>query len=290
MARYSWKGSLRLSLVTVPVQAFNVLAPEGGHIRFHQLHASDHSRIKHVKVCPVHGEVSNDEVVSGYEYAKGQYVIVDPAELDALRTETDKAVHLDTFVDTSAIDPLYLTGQNYYLTPDGAAAAKPYLVLQKAMVEQDKCAVGQGVLFGREQLVAIRPYKDLLLMSVIQYEGAIRDPADYEIGEARVSATELKLAETLIKASTSKRLDLSAYKDSYSDKLRELIDAKVEGREIVVPPEEEEPTTLNLMDALKKSLARGGKSSAKRPAAHKKTATHKKTHRQATGKRTARRA
>src|SRR3569832_1252341 len=119
MARYSWKGSLRLSLVTVPVQAFNAVAPEGGHIRFHQLHESDHSRIRHVKVCPVHGEVTQDEIVSGYEYAKGQYVIVDPGELDALRSENDKAVHLDTFVDVDAIDPLYLTGQNYYLTPDG---------------------------------------------------------------------------------------------------------------------------------------------------------------------------
>jgi DNA end-binding protein Ku len=290
MARYSWKGSLRLSLVTVPVQAFNAVLPEGGHIRFHQLHESDHSRIRHVKVCPVHGEVSNDEIVSGYEYAKGQYVIVDPGELESLRTENDKAVHLDTFVNVDAIDPLYLTGQNYYLTPDGAAAAKPYIVLQKAMVEQDKCAVGQGVLFGRDQLVAIRPYKDLLLMSVIQYQGAIRDSADFEIGDARVSAAELKLAETLIKASTSKRLDLSAYKDSYSDKLRELIEAKVEGREIVVPPEEDEPATLNLMDALKKSLARGGKGSARAAASAKKPAARKKAPSHAAGKRTARRA
>jgi len=289
MARYSWKGSLRLSLVTVPVQAFNAVAPEGGHIRFHQLHASDHSRIRHVKVCPVHGEVTQDEIVSGYEYAKGQYVIVDPDELDALRSKNDKAVHLDTFVAADAIDPLYLTGQNYYLTPDGAAAAKPYVVLQKAMVEQDKCAVGQGVLFGREQLVAIRPYKDLLLMSVIQYQPAIRDSADFEIGDARVSATELKLAETLIKASTSKRLDLSGYKDSYSDKLRELIDAKVEGREIVVPPEEEEPATLNLMDALKKSLARGGKAGSKGAAATKKAPARKKAPAHAPGKK-ARRA
>jgi DNA end-binding protein Ku len=290
MARYSWKGSLRLSLVTIPVQAFNAVAPEGSHIRFHQLHASDHSRIRHVKVCPVHGEVSPDEVVSGYEYAKGQYVIIDPDELDSLRTESDRAIHLDTFLSADAIDPLYLTGQNYYLTPDGAAGAKPYVVLQKAMAAQDKCAVGQGVMFGREQLVAIRPYKDLLLMSVLQYGGAIRDPADYEIGEARVSATEMKLAETLIKASTSKRLDLSTYKDTYSDKLKELIDAKVEGREIVVPPEEEEPATLNLMDALKKSVAKSGKRAARTTAKSKLAAGRKKSTAHARGKRVARRA
>lgn len=290
MARYSWKGSLRLSLVTVPVQAFNAVAAEGGHIRFHQLHASDHSRIRHVKVCPVHGEVSNDEVVSGYEYAKGQYVVVDPDELDALRTENDRAIHLDTFLSVDAIDPLYLTGQNYYLTPDGAAGAKPYVVLQKAMAAQDKCAIGQGVMFGREQLVAIRPYKDLLLMSVIQYAGAIRDPADYEIGDARVSAAEMKLAETLIKASTSKRLDLSAYKDTYSHKLKELIDAKVEGREIVVPPEEDEPATLNLMDALKKSVAKKGKGTSRAVAKSKPAAVRKKAAAHPRVKRVARRA
>ncbi len=290
MPRYSWKGSLRLSLVTVPVQAFNVVEPGGSQIRFHQLHASDHSRIRHVKVCPVHGEVTNDEIVSGYEYAKDQYVEIKPEELEALRSESDKAIHLDTFLSTDAIDSLYLTGQNYYLTPDGAAATKPYLVLQKAMAGQDKCAVGQGVMFGREQLVAIRPYHDLLLMSVIQYTGAIRDPGSFEIGEAKVTPGEMKLAETLIKASTSKKLNLSAYKDSYADKLKELIEAKIEGREVVAAPSEEEPATLNLMYALRKSVARSGKqgtrttTAAKRPAAAKKAPSH------ARGKRTARRA
>jgi len=289
MARYSWKGSIRLSLVTVPVQAFNTVATGGSQIRFHQLHESDHSRIRHVKVCPVHGEVSNNEIVSGYEYAKDQYVVIDPTELDALRTESDKAIHLDTFLPTDAIDPLLLTGQNYYLTPDGATGVKPYVVLQKAMAQQDKCAVGQAVMFGREQLVCIRAHEDHLLMSVMQYEGAVRSASDFDIGEAKVSLAELKLAETLIKSSSSKKLDISAYHDSYAEKLKQLIDAKIEGREIVTPPADEEPATLNLMDALRKSVARSGKSppsaaAKKRPTARKKPVTAAK------GKRVARRA
>src|SRR5262245_39036380 len=115
MARYSWKGTLQLSLVSVPVQAFNMQADEHGRIPLHQLHDKDHARIRYVKVCPAHGEVSNEEIVSGYEFAKDQYVVFEKGELDGARSKGDKSIRLDTFVDPAAIDLDYFAGQHYYL-------------------------------------------------------------------------------------------------------------------------------------------------------------------------------
>ena len=118
-ARYSWKGFLRLSLVSVPVQAVNAEVSGGDKIHFHMLHAPCHNRIRYQKICPVHGEVQNSEIVHGYEYAKGQYVIVEDDDLDAVRSQGDKAINIETFVAPDAIDPMYYDGRTYYLLPDG---------------------------------------------------------------------------------------------------------------------------------------------------------------------------
>src|SRR5881227_1289919 len=106
-ARPSWAGFIKFNLISVPVKGYNAAASGGGKIGFHLLHRKCHSRIRYQKICPIHGEVSNDEIVSGYEYAKGQYVEVEPAELEALRTESERALKIDTFVTSDAIDPLY---------------------------------------------------------------------------------------------------------------------------------------------------------------------------------------
>ena len=114
--------------------------------------------------------------------------------------------------------------------PDGEAGVKPYTVLHQAMVKQNKWGVGQAVMFGREHLALVRPQDDLLSLALLNYADAVRNADGFELGEAKVSATELQLAETLIKASTAKKFDITKYKDEYVHKLRELIDAKVEGR------------------------------------------------------------
>jgi DNA end-binding protein Ku len=111
----SWKGHLRVSLVTVPVKAYTATASEGGHIRLNQLHDECHSRIQYKKTCPIHGEVPKHEIVSGYEYSTGQYVIVDPAELDKLRTPDEKALSIQEFIPPDALDPIYQAGTTYYL-------------------------------------------------------------------------------------------------------------------------------------------------------------------------------
>src|SRR3954462_3977380 len=117
--RTSWKGFLRLSLVSVPVKAYSAAASGNGRIHLNQLHETCHSRIRYQKVCPLHGEVTSDEIVSGYEYAKGQYVVIDEDELDKLRTPAERAINIDKFVPFSTIDPLYFDGRAYYLLPDG---------------------------------------------------------------------------------------------------------------------------------------------------------------------------
>jgi len=261
MARYSWKGFLRLSLVSVPVQAFNAVESDDGRVALHQLHDKDHARIRYVKVCPQHGEVSKDEIVSGYEVSKDEYVVIDPNELEALRTPAEKAITLDNFIEPDSIDPVFFSGRSYYLMPDGEAGVKPYTVLQRAMAKQKKWGIGQAVMFNREHLVLVRPLDDLLSLALLNYSQAVRSAGDYQPGEATVSGTELQLAETLIKASTAKKFDIGRYKDDYVDKLRALIEAKVEGREIVTPPGEEEPVVVNLMDALRASVAKASKGS-----------------------------
>jgi DNA end-binding protein Ku len=123
MARPIWSGYLKLSLVSVPVKAYTA-TDSSGEVHLNQLHRDCNSRIHNKKICPIHGEVSNDQIVSGYEYAKGQYVTIEPEELDKLRTESDKAVNIDTFVSEDQIDPLYLSGQAYYLVPEGKAVTE----------------------------------------------------------------------------------------------------------------------------------------------------------------------
>jgi DNA end-binding protein Ku len=146
--RSSWKGCLQLSLVCVPVKAYSTASSGGGDIHLNQLHADCHRRIQYKKTCPLHGEVTNDQIVSGYEYAQDHYVVVDPDELDRLRTEADKAIKIDVFIASDAFDPLYGTGKRYYLAPDGPGGQKAYALLYQAMVEENRYALAQVVLHG----------------------------------------------------------------------------------------------------------------------------------------------
>ena len=268
--RSSWKGYLRLSLVSVPVQAFNAAESGGGDIHLNQLHSVCHNRIRYKKVCPVHGEVPNDEIVMGYEYGKGEYVIIDEDEVDKLRTEADKAINIDTFVPRDSIDPVYFNGRTYYLLPDGPMGLKPYAVLLKALDAEGRWAVGQAVFFGREQLVMLRPLDEVICLEMLHYAAQVRQPASFtsELSLPPVAKEELRLASKLIEASTRDKFDLAQYEDQYTTRLKELIDAKVAGKEIVAAPGAEESTpVINLMDALRQSVAR-----AKQPQSRKKPA------------------
>jgi DNA end-binding protein Ku len=257
-ARSSWKGYLKISLVSVPVKAYTATSSDGGRIALNQLHEECHSRIRYQKVCPIHGEVGNDEIVSGFEYAKGQYVVIDPEELDKLRTESDRSINVDAFVHADAIDPIYLSGKTYYLVPEGPVGQKPYALIRQCMADENVHAVAQVVISGREQLVLLRPAEDLIAMSVLSYEGQVKKPSAFEdeLVETETSDRELKLTRQLIEALVEEKFDIGRYSDTYTEKLAKVIEAKVAGKELVSPPPEEEPQVINLMQALKESVQR----------------------------------
>lgn len=258
--RASWKGNIQFGLVSFAVEAFNALDRQGSDIHFHQLHAKCHSRIHYEKVCPKHGKVDNDEIVSGYEYAKGKFVEIDADELDELQTENERALVIDAFIAPDVIDPLYFDGRMYYLVPAQKAAEEPYSVVSAAMVKQDCYAIGQVVFSGKDQPVLIRTVEGTLQMAMLNYEAEIRPPTDvYHVPRTRTNASrQIKLAESLIKEWSDDDFDFSKYKDDYRDRVKRLIDAKVKGKKIVAAKDEEheQPVTTSLMDALKKSISR----------------------------------
>jgi DNA end-binding protein Ku len=255
-SRTSWKGFLKLSLISVPVKAFTA-NETSGEVHLNQLHKGCNSRIKYQKVCPEHGEVKADGIVSGYEHQKDQYVVVDPDELDKLRTKTDRAVSIDGFVPADAIDASYHAGKTHYLLPDGVAGERPYALLRDGMRQNGVAAIAQVVMTGREQLVLVRPHGRMLVMTGLHYPQRVRKSSEFEpeVAEIAFKPEEVALTNTLIGASKLADFDLDRYSDQYVTKLKKLIALKVAGQEVVQAPDHEEPKILNLMDALKKSVA-----------------------------------
>ncbi|MEQ8767798.1 MAG: Ku protein [Planctomycetota bacterium] len=275
MPRPSWKGFLRLSLVSVPVKAYttNVTSKE---IRLRQLHEECHSPVKYQKTCPIHGELSMSDIVSGYEYSKGQFVVIDTDEISKLRTESDKSIAIDGFIDPEQVDSLYLTGKSYFLVPDGAIGQRPYSLLLESMKGEGVAAIAKVVLSGREQIAFVRPVDGVLTMEILAFEATVKKPESFEdeITHPELSKNELQLAQTLIQASKIEELDLASYEDHYTQQLTQLIEAKVAGQEIVAAPQAEEPRIIDLMEALKRSVAEAGVPSP--PSAGKKKASKKK--------------
>ena len=254
--RTSWKGFIKLSLVSVPVKAFTANDP-GAQIRLNQLHCDCNTRIAYKKVCPVHGEVGNDQIVRGYEHAKGQYVVIEDEELEKLRTKSDHSVNIEGFVAPDALDPVYHAGRTYYLLPDGAVGQKPYRLLVRGMQENGVHALAQVVISQREQLVLLRPIEDMLVMTILSHQAKVK-PADRfrdEIEDSECTPEELQLATMLIDASRLNDFDYGGYTDRYVDKLGELIQLKVQGQDVVQAEDVEEPKIINLMEALKQSVA-----------------------------------
>ncbi len=266
-SRAVWSGYVRFSLVSIPVKAYTAHASGGGGgVTLNQLHAECNSRIRYVKTCPVHGELKADEIVSGYQFAADQYVVVDTAELEKLRPSREKDVAIDAFVDAGAIDAARFAGKSYYLLPDDRVGGQPYALLLRAMREQKRVGIAQVVMFGREQLVVLRPVGKLLMLSMLSYAADMKDVAEFERDAPdaqQVSPEELKLAKSLTDALTDDEFDLAKYKDEYADRLNKLVEAKVKGQEVVAPPDEPAPRVINLMEALKKSIA---ESQRKKPA------------------------
>jgi DNA end-binding protein Ku len=278
--RAFWTGHLRLSLVNIPVKLYPATTAERA-IAMHQIHEPSGKRIRYQKVVPGIGPVENEEITKGYEYDKGKYVLIDQKEIDDLKLESKQTIELARFVDEDAIDDRYFETP-YYLLPDGEMADEGYTILQKALKDTKKIGVGQFILRGHGNIVAVKPFGKGMILEVLRHANEIRaaEPIFKEITEVKVDKEALDLAKELIKRKSGK-FDPEQFKDEYSEAVWELINAKLEHRkpEIVT----EVPGTakvINIMDALKKSVRQGksgpaAKGAAKRSAASargKKTA------------------
>jgi DNA end-binding protein Ku len=261
--RAFWTGHLRLSLVNIPVRLYPATTAEKT-IGFHQIHEPSGKRIRYQKIAPGVGPVENEEITKGYEYEKGKYVLIDPKEIDELKLESKQTIDLARFVDEDAIDARYFQTP-YYLMPDGDMADEGYVLLQRALKETKKIGVGQFILRGHGNIVAVKPFEKGLLLEVLRHANEIR-PAEKlfdEIPGVKVDREALDLAKELITRKSGK-FEPQQFKDEYTEAVWELIHAKLENRapEIVT----EEPggaKVINIMDALKKSVQQGKGSSAK---------------------------
>jgi DNA end-binding protein Ku len=259
VARPIWTGTISFGLVTVPVKL--VTATRSQDVRFNQLEEGTGSRIRYRKVSEATGEeVPNERIVKGYEISPGQYVVVDPDELEAFAPQATRTVEIEDFVDLDQIDPIYFD-QPYYLVPD-RGAAKPYRLLLDAMIELEKVAVGRFVLRGKEHLVAIRPLDDALCIETMRYSDEVIPIEELEglpEGDIAPTARELDMARQLIEALAAE-FEPAKYHDEYREQVQELIDKKAAGEEIVAEPLVEEPAkVVDLMAALEASLARAGR-------------------------------
>jgi len=252
--RASWTGILQVSLVAVPVKAYPATSTTDT-IRFNQLHADCGQRIRYEKHCPIHGKVEAAEIVKGYPYAPDQYVVVEDWELERLRPPKEKALLLEQFVEAGQVEPVMLSGRTLYLFPDGLPAQRSYLLLAETMQTRNCCAVGRITMTGRRYPVVVRPGGRLLAMHVLHDQGLVRPaaPLEAELRPVAPSPEELNLACMLID-SASGPLDWPRLRDDTPEKLAQLIEAKLEGREAAAP-EEEPVQVLQLLDALKQSVA-----------------------------------
>jgi DNA end-binding protein Ku len=251
--RPTWRGFLKVSLVNIPVKVFPA-TESAATIAFNQLHAECQTRIQQKRWCPhCEREVPNTELVKGYEFEKGRYVIVSEEDMQKVRVESTRVINLSQFTDDTAIDPIYVD-RAYYLAPDGPMAADAFAVMREGMT--GKAGIGKVALYGREYLVAIRPQKKGLVMYTLHHDAEIRSIDQIEelsSVPSKVKPEEMKLAKQVI-ATFDSDLDLKEYKDEYKEGLRQIIDAKIAGEEFVAPEVQEPPKVVDLMEALRRSL------------------------------------
>jgi DNA end-binding protein Ku len=252
--RSIWKGHIQFSLVTIPVRIYNAVETEET-IRFNQLHKEDNGPVGYDRKCKKCGKVlTTDEIVKGYQFEPEQYVIVSAEDLAKVKLKSTKVIEIEGFIDSSEIHPT-LYESPYFAGPDGAVAAKPYSLLTQALKTSGKVAVGKVVLRDREDTVMIAPLDGGLVLQKLRSPRELRDMESVpQLEKREVNKDELKLSVSLVESMTSTldKLDLT---DRYRDALREMIEAKIAGKEVVSVVEEEKPV-VDIMTALKQSIER----------------------------------
>ncbi|MDR8412723.1 Ku protein [Nonomuraea sp. 3-1Str] len=283
--RSIWKGAISFGLVTIPVKLFS--ATEQKDVTFHQVHREDGGRIRYKRVCTVDGEeVSYSDIAKGYELATGEIVVLTDEDFEDLPLSSSRRIDVLQFAPAEQIDPIYFA-KSYYLEPDGQGA-KPYVLLRNALESSGQVAVVKVALRQRESLATLRVRDGVFVLETMLWPDEIRKP-DFEFLEEdiEVRPQELKMAESLITTMESD-FDPTEYHDAYREALQQVIEAKVEGKEVVAPQEGEEEggPAVDLMAALRASVeaakrersgqpARGGKTAAKEPKTVEEKGTRK---------------
>ena len=254
-ARPTWKGYLKISLVNIPVRVFPA-TDAAATISFNQLHKECRTRIQQKRWCPTcEAEVPNTDLVKGYEFEKGKYVVMDEEDLAKVRPESTRVINIVQFADASMIDPVFVE-RPYYLAPDGTVAAEAFAVIREGMA--GKAAIGKLALYGREYLVAIQPRENGLVMYTMRHSSEVRAMGaidELKLVPAKIKPDEVKLARQVIGNFESEG-DLTQYADTYQEELRKIIDAKIAGEEVVAPVDEAPPKVVNLMEALRQARCR----------------------------------
>lgn len=261
--RPSWKGYLKLSLVSCPVRLYTATTGSG-KIRFNQLNAKTKNRVRQQLVDAETGDVvDRADLVRGYQYDEDRYIVVEDDDLEKLQVESAKTINMVSFADSTDIDCLHFD-QAYYLAPDGAIGQEPFRVIREALKREKKVGLGRVVLTDRERLVAIRPYQEGILVSTLHTADELKSAAPYfeEIEEGELDEDLIEMAARMIKAKAGP-FDPAAIKDEYQDALRAIVEAKIAGEEPVAHNTKRASNVVNLMDALKKSLEQEGVGEAK---------------------------
>ncbi|MEH0557395.1 non-homologous end joining protein Ku [Streptomyces sp. B21-101] len=276
MPRTIWSGAISFGLVTVPIHVQS--ATENHSIQFHQYHLEDMGRIRTRKICELEDrEVSNTEIGKGYEYAKDQVVAISDEELRDLPLPTAKAIEIDAFVAADDIDPIRI-GEGYYLSPDGQVAAKPYKLLREALARSSKVAIAKYAWSGRERLGMLRVRGDAIVLHAMHWPDEIRDPSELLPPPVDVSEEEIKGALALMESMSRDDLEGDDFKDTYTEAMEKIIEAKREEKPLPEMPEPEQPgRVLDLMAALEESVSKAKASRGEDADIHELPKAKKKT-------------
>ncbi len=259
-ARAYWRGQIRLALVSIPVEIFTA-TKSGASIAFNQIHEPSGKRIKYEKVVPGIGAVDPDEIVKGFQYEKGSYVLLEEEEIEAVKLESKKTLELTQFVDHDEIDVLYYE-KPYYVVPADDLAEEAFIVLREALRRSRKVALGQLAMRGREYMVSLKPCGRGLVLETLRYADEVNKAQNYfrDIEDSEPDEELLELAEALIDRKTAK-FDPSKFHDRYVEALRDLIERKRKGKTIQTEEESEPAKGMNVVDlmaALKRSIEKPG--------------------------------
>ena len=276
-ARPTWRGQIKLALVSIPVEIYPA-TKAGKSIAFHQVHEPSGQRVRYEKVVPGIGPVDRDEILKGYEVSNGEYVLLDPEEIEKVKLESRKTLELTQFVDLTDIDPIYFD-KPYYVAPADDLAEEAFVVVRDALKKTRKVGIGQLAMRGQEYVVSLKPCGRGMVLETLRYADEVHRASSYfrDIGDTKPDPDLLELAETLIEKKSSE-FDAKEFENRYIDALQKLIaeKQKKKGKRVIQDDEPDRVRTasnvIDLMAALKKSLGDDKKPTAKRTAARKPAA------------------